>query len=194
VGSCLQSVYGFNVASLNMIKILIGGVPGVGKSTLTAALAKSLNVPWISTDQIRNLCNIEKLKNDDGFSLEKEIAKSEEIWPAVERIMHSPYPWEGIIVEGAAILPHRAAALVDVKTIFIVDDDADRVRETVYQRSLLPWINTKTVEQQVAKVEFILKFGEYIKTEAKKYGIPIYSPLRTLEDVDNVKDILHSVM
>jgi 2-phosphoglycerate kinase len=104
--------------------------------------------------------------------------------------LQSPYPWEGILVEGVAILPHRAAALADVKTIFLVDDDIERVRETVYQRSLLPWINTKTEEQQAEKVRFILKLSEYIKSEAKKYNLPVYSPLRTPEDVENVKNIL----
>ncbi len=36
-------------------KYLIGGAPTVGKSTIAAPLAAHLNLPWISTDRIRDI-------------------------------------------------------------------------------------------------------------------------------------------
>jgi 2-phosphoglycerate kinase len=39
----------------NGTKYLIGGAPTVGKSTVAAALAAHLDLPWISTDQIRDI-------------------------------------------------------------------------------------------------------------------------------------------
>jgi 2-phosphoglycerate kinase len=39
----------------NGTKYLIGGAPTVGKSTVAASLAAHLGLPWISTDQIRDI-------------------------------------------------------------------------------------------------------------------------------------------
>jgi 2-phosphoglycerate kinase len=173
-----------------MQKILIGGISGSGKSTLASQLAQDLGISWVSTDQIRSILNIQQLKGDESLHLEREVEKSEEIWPGIERLICNPYPWEGVIVEGVAILPHLAIKFTDVKSIFLIDVDDERIRETLYQRSLLPWITTKTEEQQKAKADFISRHREYIKIEAAKYGLPVYSMQRTSDDIKVVKSLL----
>lgn len=38
--------------------ILIGGPQATGKTTLAKELSSRLDIPWISTDQIRTICGI----------------------------------------------------------------------------------------------------------------------------------------
>jgi 2-phosphoglycerate kinase len=43
---------------------LIGGAPGSGKTTISKELSKTLNIPWISTDIIREWMKEVVNKND----------------------------------------------------------------------------------------------------------------------------------
>src|SRR5262245_957615 len=87
----------------NGVKYLIGGAPTVGKSTLAATLAAHLGVPWISTDQIRDIMRTvadrdthPKLFNPAGYDAERfyktfsaeqivdiEIGQGEAAWTGV---------------------------------------------------------------------------------------------------------------
>jgi 2-phosphoglycerate kinase len=163
--------------------ILIGGPQATGKTTLAQKVSTRLNIPWISTDQIRTICGIKSSSTKEG--LEAEIENNEEIWKGVERFIRSPFPWENIIIEGVAILPHLVASLdIKVNPVFIIDTDKTRIADVIYERSLLPWIKTKTDEQQEAKVAYILEFNDFIKQEAEKYNFPIVEISKTDEDVE----------
>ena len=134
--------------------ILIGGPQATGKTTLAKELSSRLDMSWISTDQIRTICGIAPRGKE---VLSEEIENNEEIWKGVERFIKSPFPWEAVIIEGVAVLPHLVASLdIKVSSVFIIDTDAKRIAETIYQRSLLPWINTKTENQQSKKVAYII--------------------------------------
>jgi 2-phosphoglycerate kinase len=168
--------------------ILIGGPQATGKTTLAKELSARLNIPWISTDQIRTICGITPRGKE---VLSEEIENNEEIWKGVERFIKSPFPWEAVIVEGVAVLPHLVASLnIKVSPIFIIDTDEKRIAETIYQRSLLPWINTKTEEQQRKKVAYIIEFNHFIKKEAEKYNFPVVEVSKTNQDVEKVMELL----
>lgn len=169
--------------------ILIGGPQATGKTTLAKKLSSRLDIPWISTDQIRTICAIKSSSDKKGVSA--EIENNEEIWKGVERFIRSPFPWENIIIEGVAILPHLVASLdIKVNPVFIIDSDKTRIADVIYQRSLLPWIKTKSNEQQEAKVAYIQEFNDFIKQEAEKYKFPIVEISKTDEDVGKVLQAL----
>lgn len=165
--------------------ILIGGPQATGKTTLAKKLSYRLDIPWISTDQIRTICAIKSSSDKKGVSA--EIENNEEIWKGVERFIRSPFPLENIIIEGVAILPQFVASLdIKVNPIFIVDTDEARISDVIYQRSLLPWIKTKTKEQQLEKVAYIQEFNDFFKQEAEKYKFPVVEISKSDQDVEKV--------
>lgn len=102
-----------------------------------------------------------------------------------------PIPWEAVIVEGVAILPHLVASLdIKVSPIFIIDTDEKRIVETIYQRSLLLWIQTKTEEQQRKRVAYIIEFNNFIKSEAEKYNFPIIEVSKSNQDIERIMEML----
>ncbi len=165
--------------------ILIGGPQATGKTTLAKKLSSRLDIPWISTDQIRTICAIKSSSGKKGLTA--EIENNREIWKGVERFIRSPFPWENIIVEGVAILPQFVTSLdINANPIFIVDTDEARISDVIYQRSLLPWIKTKTNEQQLEKVAYILEFNKFIKNEALKYNFPVVEISKSDIDLEKV--------
>lgn len=167
--------------------ILIGGAQATGKTTLAKGLSSRLDIPWISTDQIRTICGIIPRGKE---VLSEEIENNEEIWKGVERFIKNPFPWEAVIIEGVAILPHLVASLdIKVSPIFIIDTDEKRVAEAIYQRSLLPWIQTKTEEQQRKRVAYIIEFNNFIMSEAEKYNFPVIEVSKSNQDIERVIEV-----
>lgn len=170
--------------------ILIGGAPGVGKSTLAKKIAQVRGVNWISTDQIRSImqaATTEAIKpelfvnakstNDPKEAASLEIQKAESVWQGVKQFIENIYPWEGCVIEGTAILPRLVARdfnnREDVQSIFIVQS-VESINEVIEQRSKDPWINTKTPQQKKKKTEQTVILNEIIKKEAADYNCKIY--------------------
>ena len=146
--------------------ILIGGAAGSGKSTLAKQLAKHFQLPWLSTDQIRRI--LQTTEQD-------EAKKTEIIWNATSTLLKGIHPWEGGIIEGTAILPKYLAKdfseLPTIKPIFLIQSQIEIVR-VIEERSKLPFINTKTPEQQAEKVSKVKKLNDEIQKEAQLHGYP----------------------
>lgn len=170
--------------------ILIGGAATTGKTTLAKELSAHLNIPWISTDQIRSVIKGVTTKNDfpdlfqnisDESSVEEivdlEIKRAEIIWQGVLSFIENHYPWESFIIEGMAIFPHLVSRdfsqKEEIKPIFLVHNNSDRVKEIVLERSKLPFIKTKTEAQQESKINQIQLLNEKIKGDAEKSGLTI---------------------
>lgn len=170
--------------------ILIGGAPGVGKSTLAKRIAHARQVNWISTDQIRTIMQkaTNRASNPDLFadanaaktvegSVAIELKQSEIVWGGVAEFIKHNHPWEGCVIEGTALLPRLIARDLedrhDVHSIFLIQNE-ETIKGVIEQRSSNPWINTKTPEQQRKKAERTILFNNTVKQEATQYGFSVH--------------------
>ncbi len=195
--------------------ILIGGAPTVGKSTVAALVAKHFDLPWISTDQIREIMrrvakreDAPKLFNPEGYTGERfltefsseeivqmEIEQGEAVWPVVKDFILDDHTWkEGFIIEGVNILPYLVSGDFkdnkSIKTIFLIDEDADRMREVIYNRGL--WDDAKKYSDDVKEkeVEWASLFSHKLKAEAEKYGYPVVEVKKGVSDLETILRVL----
>ncbi len=195
--------------------IIIGGSPTAGKSYTARKIAELLKLPWISTDTIREeMREIVRKKDypDLFFFYEtspemaipfhnkyspKEIVEivnkeGKDVWKAVKAIIDTDYVWGSFIIEGVAILPKLAHKIKkkDVKILFLIDEDKERVKKTIFTRGL--WDAAKTYPDSVKdkEVEWVLEFNNYIKKEAKKYGFPVVSIGNRKDYLKNIKSLI----
>jgi len=193
------------------IVVLIGGAPTAGKSTMADLISKRLNIPWISTDQIREIMrvtarreDIPKLFTPERYTAEKfltefsaeeivrmEMEQGEATWIGVKKIIEDDYTWkDGFVVEGVNILPHLVAkdfsSDKNVKAVFLVDEDADRTRHVVFTRGLWDDAHTYSDDVKEKEVEWSLLFSHKIKGEAEKYGFPCVEVEKNINDVEAV--------
>lgn len=193
--------------------ILIGGAPTAGKSTAAQLLSKHLDIPWVSTDQIREVMretvnpqeypaifntrkyNAEQFLNT--FSAEEivamEMKESEETWKGVQAFIHGAYPWKNFIIEGIGILPHLAHELEEnecVRAVFLVDEDADRIRDVVFKRGL--WDEAKSYSDSLKEkeVEWALLFSHILKKEVEKFGYPWVEVSKSEQDLGKILSAL----
>jgi 2-phosphoglycerate kinase len=177
--------------------ILIGGAPTTGKSTIAALVAKHFNLPWISTDQIRELMRLVAKREDypklfdpkdytaerflTEFSAEQianmEMAQAEAVWPGIKNFIEDDYAWkQGCVIEGVSILPHLIAQDFannkNIKPVFLIDEDADRIRQVVFTRGLWDDAHTYSDDVKEKEVEWTLLFSHKLKTEVEKYNYP----------------------
>jgi len=184
--------------------ILIGGAPGVGKSTLAKKIAVARNVNWISTDQIRTI--MQKASNagtnhdlfadaNTATNVEERVAiemrKAEAVWKGIAEFIEHNNPWEGCVIEGTAILPHLIAQdlkdRIDVLPIFVIQSE-ETIKQVIAERSKNPWINTKTPEQQKNKVELTIRFSNIVKQEAATYGFTAHDLSGFTDKYDELVD------
>lgn len=196
--------------------ILIGGAPTTGKSTIAKLLSKHLNLPWFSTDQIRNIMrtatNIKDLPNlfePDGydgegflnkFSAEEivkmEIAQGEITWNGVKDfIKDGHYPWiDGFILEGIGILPNLIEKdfknNMNIKSIFLVDENPEKIRKVIFTRGLWDEAHKYPDYVKEKEVDWVLLFNKKIIVEAKKFGYPI---IEVNKHEGDLKTVLNSL-
>lgn len=143
--------------------ILIGGAPGIGKTTTAKELARHLKTTTISTDEIRAQMRIyeDKQKHPALFALDKkviqcpaeffdaigidsllEIIEQEcrEVWRGVLKKIQEKTTEEQLIIEGAAILPEQSALLEkhneNVRAIILVNNNSAFIKHTIYNRGI----------------------------------------------------------
>lgn len=180
--------------------ILIGGAPTSGKTYLAKKLSQELNIPWISTDTIREQMRGIVRKEDypalfkhagatgdmaEEFLTQntaKEIVdhqntESEDVWKGVKALIEGDYVWGSMIIEGVAILPHLVSEIIKMepvlKPIFLVDEDEERIHDTVFTRGL--WDDADKYPDSVKEkeVEWVKEFNHYLIEECEKYNFPI---------------------
>lgn len=188
--------------------ILIGGAPTTGKSTLAKKLAQHFDVPWISTDQIRKVlqATVSRERYPDLFNaemsveeflqkfpkekiVEMENAQSKAIWDALSVFINDPYPWKSLIVEGVAILPEFVQNLKTDKKVlplFLVDEDADRMRQVIYTRGLFAGAREYSDSVKEKEVEWCLEFVKQLKVESTKYGFETTEVSKNDSDFDTI--------
>lgn len=195
--------------------ILIGGAPTTGKSTVAQALAKRLDLPWLSTDQIRNTMRVvaDKDKYPNLFNgglgaetfltsftaseiVDKEIAQSEAAWLGIKAFIEEDYTWpRGFIIEGVNILPHLVARDFgddkNVRAVFLIDRDSAQMRKVIYERGL--WADARDYPDYVKEkeMEWAALFGERLVEAAKEHGFSLIDIHKNEEDVQRVLSALN---
>ncbi len=199
--------------------ILIGGSPTAGKSYTARKLAEDLKLPWISTDTIREQMRWIVRKEDypNAFHhfvengpdkaveflthnaaqeiVEHQNKESEEIWKGVRGIIEGDYAWGDFIVEGVAILPRLVASQEwktkkDIRPIFLIDEDKERVRNTIFTRGLWDEAEKYPDDVKEKEVEWVFAFNEYIKEEAKRFGLPVISIGNREDYISEIKSLI----
>lgn len=191
--------------------ILIGGMPTVGKSTIAARVAKRLDLPWISTDQIRTLMmttankqDYPLLFNEDGHTAEsylttytadeiatQEIQQADEIWSTIRHFIDSDWVWrDGFVLEGINITPSLVAETYggneDIKAVFLSDSDTERTRTVVYKRGLFGPPHETPDALKEKEIEWTHLFDRTIREQIEKTGLPLVEIEKTERDVDRV--------
>lgn len=196
-------------------KYLIGGAPTVGKSTIAARLAAHLDLPWVSTDQIRDIMRTvatrsdhPKLFNPEGhdaesfyrtFSAEQiveiEIGQGEAAWTGIRALIAADYTWpQGFVIEGVNLLPHLIAGEsprdVDVGTVFVTESDPGRMREVIFTRGV--WGDAKLYSDAAKEKEFtwITRYDLWLREEAAKHGFPVVALHKNDGDLARVLEAL----
>lgn len=194
---------------------LIGGAPTAGKSTVAQLLSNHLQLPWISTDQIRDLvrqvvkrADHPKLFGPEGYSAERfltefsaeqiitmEMEQAEAVWSAIKGFITTDFTWEhGFVMEGLSLLPHLInqdfANVPAVKPVFLIDSDADRIRHVVFTRGLWADANTYADSVKEKEVEWTLLFSQKIRLEAEQYGYPTIEVTKSETDLKAVLNAL----
>lgn len=191
--------------------ILIGGAPTTGKSTMAAQLSRQLQIPWMSTDQIRDIMRLVARREDysalftpEGYGAERfltefsaeqiadmELAQGEAVWPGIKAFIEDNYTWkDGFILEGVNILPHLIkrdfAESKHIKTVFLIDEDADRIRHVVFTRGL--WDDAQLYADDVKEKEvaWVLDFSRKITSEAQRCGYPCVEVSKKADDLPAV--------
>lgn len=180
--------------------ILIGGAPTAGKSYTARKLAEELKLPWISTDMIREVMRQLVRKEDypklfqhaeatSDLALEflthntpeqiiqHQNDESTDVWRGVMAFMDTDYVWGSFIIEGVAILPHLVDQVMlkdkEVKSLFLVDEDEERVRKVIFTRGL--WDDAGKYPDSVKEkeVRWVLAFNKWLMSEAEKFSLPV---------------------
>lgn len=190
--------------------IFIGGAPTTGKSTVAKDLSKHLGIPWISTDQIREVVRTfsdrntnPKLFTPEGYTAERfltefsaeeivkmEMEQGDAVWSGVMTFIENSYPWKDFIIEGVGVLPHLIAKDFSndehVKAVFLVDEDTDRIRNVVFTRGLWDDAHTYSDDVKEKEVEWALLFSHKLKVEIEKYGYPWIEVKKDENDLQTV--------
>jgi 2-phosphoglycerate kinase len=199
----------------NGTKYLIGGAPAVGKSTVAAALAAHLNLPWISTDQIRDIMRTvanrrdhPKLFNPEGFDAEGfynafsteeivgiEIGQGEATWTGIRALIERDYTWpQGFVVEGVNLLPHLIArdfgGQADVRAVFVTEADPQRIRAVIFARGI--WDEAGRYPDAVKEKElaWITSYDAWLKDQALEHGFPIAALAKDGSDLGRILEAL----
>jgi 2-phosphoglycerate kinase len=191
--------------------ILIGGAPTTGKSTIARLLSDRLNIPWISTDAIRTMMQKVCNKNDyptifrnenytaekflTEFSTEEIVRRGHEennaVWEGARALIGDGYPWDSFIIEGIAIEPHLIAKDLSgdsrIKTVFLVDEDEDRIRDVVFNRGLWGSAETYSDEVKGREVDWVKLYSQDLKREAEKYN---FSCVEVSKDKDDPEAVI----
>ena len=188
---------------------LIGGAPTLGKSTLAQMLSQYLGIPWISTDQIRDIMRRAAKREDfpqlfpmedsnaerffATFSAQEivqmEIKQGEAAWTGIVEFIENDYTWnDGFIIEGVNILPHLVhrdfAERSNIKTIFVKRSCAESIRKVIFERGIC---NTDSPKVKEKELEWVILFDENIQQQAAEYGFCL---LEMHKNEDDFNDLL----
>ncbi len=173
--------------------ILIGGMPTVGKSTIAKKLSEHFSLPWMSTDQIREIMKAAiDPRSDTPLNGSVDIPAAEyfaqhppekiaemeyeqgiAVWPGIHFMINNDWTWkDGFILEGVNILPklvaHEQTTRDTIQALFLSDRNIERTREVVYTRGLYGKADSYPDHIKEKEVEWVHIFDEMIRREAEE--------------------------
>jgi 2-phosphoglycerate kinase len=190
--------------------ILIGGAPLSGKSTLAKSLSKKLDIPWVSTDDIRKWMQAIARKEDypglfysiglDAVAFYKkhqtaqsvvdgEVIEGLDVQKGVIAMIDSFWWWDKFIIEGIAISPsfimqfQESHKDIDVTPIFLVDKDRDNIKKRIGERGLWDKAGTYPDYIKPLELEWVVLYNQHYEQEVSTAGFEIHeiSELHKLE-------------
>ncbi len=200
--------------------ILIGGAPAIGKTFLTKKLSRLLNIPYTSTDEIRDklrkkitdptihpelfmfersdLPYIAKyLNNTPANEIFNDINKENEIvWKSVLNFISEGGLGTSYIIEGMAITPKNVHDLIKtndkIKPLFLIETNPNRIREIIYTRGLWDSAYKYPDNLKEKELDWVLLFNNWIESECNKYNFPVITTEKIADNIQPVKDIVLS--
>jgi 2-phosphoglycerate kinase len=196
-------------------KYLIGGAPTVGKSTVAAALAAHLHLPWISTDQIRDIMRTvasrtdhPKLFNPEGYDAERlftafsaeqlveiEVGQSEAAWTGIRALIERDYTWpQGFVVEGVNLLPHLIrrdfSDAANVHGVFVTETNPSRIRDVIFTRGV--WDEAGRYPDSVKEKElaWVMRHDAWLREQALAHGFPVVALNKDARDLGCILEAL----
>jgi 2-phosphoglycerate kinase len=194
---------------------LIGGGPTAGKSFMANELSKKKNLPWLSTDQVRNLMRLTttpekhpKLFNPSGcvgvdsllkFSTKElvqiEIDQAIATWEGIKYLVEEDYSFErGFILEGVNILPELVHQSYknngNVKPIFLIENNPDNVKEVILNRGLTLMPDEYNDDLVLKDLQWTTQFSNYVVDQARKYNYPVLEVNKHPKDIETVISLL----
>lgn len=196
--------------------LFIGGAPTVGKTTIARELSEKIGIKFFSTDDIRDEVKKywDKKSHPDLFDVDlyeaeeyltkfsayeivkKQNAEGEDLWLGIRDFIENQSKEgkkQSFIVEGIDILPrlvvHYAHDLYSTKAVFLVDENVDRIRHTVFNRGLWDESHLYSDDLKEKEVEWAYLFGSTIAEEAKKYNYPVVQCDKT-NDINKIMLVL----
>lgn len=201
-------------------RLLIGGAPTVGKSTAAAALAAHLGLPWISTDQIRDIMRAVASRRDhpqlfnpvgpggadhtaasfyDAHSPDEivaiEIGQGEAAWIGIRMLLAADYTWTaGFVVEGVNLLPHLIARDfphdAGVRSVFVTESDPRRMRDVVFKRGVFDDASRTPDAAKEKELAWIMRYDAWLKGEALAHGFPLVALEKDGKDLGRILEAL----
>lgn len=190
--------------------ILICGAPTVGKTTMAKMLSAKFDLPWMSTDVIRDIMKTiadpkqhPKLFTEGhetaesflgAFSAQRiaemEIEQGTAVWPGIRHMIDTEYSWSsGTIIEGVNLLPELIARDYPqnnaVRSVLLIDHDEERMRRVVFQRGLWDRADTYSDDVKEKEVEWAMLCSKMLEKQAIKHDVPIVEVTK-----DAKKDLL----
>jgi 2-phosphoglycerate kinase len=178
-----------NILSHKGKRLVITGIPTIGKTSLAKRLAEAVGGICVSGDDIRH-----ELKSDprfaDATSFWKDknkrtyyittsygkqwknlVSQSEKLWEGIlEKINSYRDEERPVIFEGVTLLPHLVHKDLDFPCVVMIGKTLQDVLEINKERPI--WENTELELQSAA---FFLGDQPYYKAEAEKYNYPVFS-------------------
>lgn len=185
--------------------ILIYGAPYVGKSTISVALAKRLNIRQVvDLDVVREVLRGERSKKEDPFlflsactawkynyeKTERNIINSyiqycKTIEKSIKRIIEMAYSLgKDTIIEGVHILPSSFYPYLQKKNFHMILVLCEKTRhlKNISQRKIE--YNNHSIKQYYDRLPVAFSINDYLKDQAKKYNL-IYVINNFLKSTEN---------
>ena len=191
-------------------------MPTAGKSTIAKKLAEHFGLPWMSSDQIREIMKsaIDPTSNSPlngsvNMSAEsyfnkftpQQIAEIEyrqglATWPGISFMINNDWTWrDGFILEGVNILPKLVNQEQDkhtnIQAIFLTDSNTERTKDVILTRGLYAKADSYPDELKDQELKWVKIFDEIVKKEAEDLHFPIIEISKSNDDIDRILTILN---